>query len=141
VETGRLLTTSEQSEGATGERAFFTAKRRTEAEARDTASIVGVGTRVLAQRGVHKAQTDVVHLVYEDREACVLGTADEAHPADNARYMYIDNGALAAVVSYCVHRRGEGERWTRYKGVKERQARLRAGAVAREAESERASVG
>ena len=34
-----------------------------------TASVVSVGMRVLVERGVHDAQTDVVQLVSEERKA------------------------------------------------------------------------
>lgn len=70
--TGRLLTTSEQSEGVTGE-SLFHRKQRTEASARVAGSIVGVGTRVLTECAVHDSEADVVQLVSEERKACGRG--------------------------------------------------------------------
>jgi hypothetical protein len=55
---------------------------------------------------VHKAQTDVVQFLSESARLGAFCTADEAYPADSARYMDIDtdNGAVAAVLSSCVPR-------------------------------------
>jgi hypothetical protein len=79
---------------------------------------------------VHKVQTDVVQSVSESARLGAFCAADEAYPADSARYMDIIeayNGAVAAVLSYCVRTRSEGERCGELHdldtGVKERQAR------------------
>lgn len=68
--------------------------------ARVTASMVVVGVRMLVEGRLHDATTDLVQLVSEERKASGLWfflTADEAYPADSARYMNTDNGADTAV--------------------------------------------
>ena len=59
---------------------------------------------------MHKAQHGALQLVYDDGKAGDLWAADGAHPVDNWLYKYTVKGAVAAVFSYCVDRRGEGER-------------------------------
>jgi hypothetical protein len=113
VETGRLLTTSEQREGATGDGAFLQHSGEVRLRpGREHGCDRGrrcSGARVLEERGVHKAQHEVLQLVCDDRKAGDLWTADGADPVDKAPYKYTINGAVGAVFSYCVHRRGEGE--------------------------------
>ena len=64
---------------------------------------MGVGTRVLVGRGVHNAQTVVVHLVSEEASSGQRA-AERAKPTETGRYMNTKSSAVVAIVFFSIVR-------------------------------------